>query len=85
MTNLGMANKTRVTNKMALRSRRRSTMVVIGDQHSHVVSDIVGTDAVRADAERRDQSNRNTRKPWVTPAWQRRDTPMEVTMYAGQR
>lgn len=25
------------------------------------------------------------RRPWVAPAWERRDTPMEVTMYASQR
>ncbi|MGH3823478.1 MAG: hypothetical protein ACRDRA_11715 [Pseudonocardiaceae bacterium] len=55
-------------------------MVVIDNRHSHVVSDIVwGAD------EQRDKSSRNMRKPWVAPAWQRRDTPMEVTMYAGQR
>jgi hypothetical protein len=25
------------------------------------------------------------RQPWVAPRWERLDTPMEVTMYAGQR
>jgi hypothetical protein len=26
-----------------------------------------------------------TRKPWVAPRWERLETPMEVTMYAGRR
>jgi hypothetical protein len=30
-------------------------------------------------------STRRTRRQWVTPTWQRLETPMEVTMYAGQR
>lgn len=30
-------------------------------------------------------STRRTRRQWVTPTWQRLETPMEVTMYAGRR
>jgi hypothetical protein len=26
-----------------------------------------------------------TRRPWVVPTWERLETPMEVTMYAGRR
>lgn len=26
-----------------------------------------------------------TRRQWVTPTWERLETPMEVTMYAGRR
>lgn len=56
-------------------------MAVINDQHTHVLSEIVvgGTD------EQVDTSHQKTGRPWVAPAWERRDTPMEVTMYAGQR
>ncbi len=31
------------------------------------------------------QSTLRTRRQWVTPTWERLDTPMEVTMYAGRR
>ena len=51
-------------------------MVVINDRRSPVVR---GTD------EQCDKSNQGTRRPWMMPAWERQDTPMEVTMYAGQR
>jgi hypothetical protein len=30
-------------------------------------------------------STRRIRRQWVTPTWQRLETPMEVTMYAGRR
>jgi hypothetical protein len=30
-------------------------------------------------------SKRRARRQWVTPTWQRLETPMEVTMYAGRR
>lgn len=26
-----------------------------------------------------------TRRPWIAPTWERLETPMEVTMYAGRR
>lgn len=55
-------------------------MVVIDKQRSHVVSDVV-----RDADEQRDNPSRTPRRAWVAPAWERRDTPMEVTMYAGQR
>jgi hypothetical protein len=55
-------------------------MVVTGDRHSHVAGTFGESTS--------DESSRRileTRKPWVTPTWQRLDTPMEVTMYAAQR
>ncbi len=58
-------------------------MVVIDDRRSHIVGEVV-----RDVADQDETSSRNTadaRRPWVTPTWDRRDTPMEVTMYAGQR
>lgn len=30
-------------------------------------------------------STARVRRQWVTPTWQRLDTPMEVTMYVGRR
>jgi hypothetical protein len=31
------------------------------------------------------QCMQETRRRWVPPTWERLETPMEVTMYAGQR
>jgi hypothetical protein len=31
------------------------------------------------------QSTPGTRRQWVTPTWERVETPMEVTMYVGRR
>jgi len=31
------------------------------------------------------QHLQETRRQWVSPTWERLDTPMEVTMYAGRR
>lgn len=31
------------------------------------------------------QSTLRTSRQWVTPTWERLETPMEVTMYAGRR
>lgn len=62
-------------------------MTVIGDRRSHVAGDVLG-DVAGGAGKQWDESNRSTaglRKPWVKPTWERRDTPMEVTMYAGQR
>jgi hypothetical protein len=54
-------------------------MVIINDRRSEVVAD--------ADArfEKPSRSMSDRRRPWVAPTWERRDTPMEVTMYAGRR
>lgn len=32
-----------------------------------------------------EQSTPRTRRTWVAPTWERLETPMEVTMYAGRR
>lgn len=56
-------------------------MVVINDCQGHVAG---GT----FDQSTNDQASQpmpQMRRSWVTPAWERLDTPMEVTMYAGQR
>ncbi len=31
------------------------------------------------------QNTPRTRRKWVAPTWERLETPMEVTMYAGRR
>jgi hypothetical protein len=36
-------------------------------------------------SEKPTQSTPRTRRQWVTPTWERLETPMEVTMYAGRR
>jgi len=51
-------------------------MVAGHDRHGGVVSETLG---------HRTQSTPRTRRPWVAPTWERLDTPMEVTMYAGRR
>ena len=56
-------------------------MVVTGDRHGHVTGGTFGESTSDESSRRIPQ----TRKPWVTPTWQRLDTPMEVTMYAAQR
>jgi hypothetical protein len=56
-------------------------MVVINDRQGHVARGMF-------DQSTNDQASQpmpQTCKSWVTPAWERLDTPMEVTMYAGQR
>jgi hypothetical protein len=58
-------------------------MVVIDDRPSHIVGEIVRDTDDHGETSRRNTAD--TRGPWVAPAWDRRDTPMEVTMYAGQR
>jgi hypothetical protein len=56
-------------------------MDVTGDRQGHVAGGTFGQSTSGESSRRIPQ----TRKPWVTPAWQRLDTPMEVTMYAAQR
>jgi hypothetical protein len=51
-------------------------MVAVYDRHSGVVSGRL---------EKSIQSTPRTRQQWVPPAWERLETPMEVTMYAGRR
>jgi hypothetical protein len=49
---------------------------------------IVGDQRGRAASERFEKSGQDTppaRRQWVKPTWERLETPMEVTMYAGQR
>lgn len=73
-----------ITNMAAPRSRRRSTMVVIEDRQRDIVNN-VGEQPAMPSPTMPSRSPANTRMQWVTPTWERRDTPMEVTMYAGQR
>jgi ABC-type cobalt transport system substrate-binding protein len=56
-------------------------MVVIDDRHFHAAS-VRGADE---ELEKSSQRTPDTLRPWVAPAWERQDTPMEITMYAGQR
>lgn len=58
-------------------------MAVTADRYGHVP----GTSGQSTiDQSRRSSSSvPQTKKAWVTPAWERLDTPMEITMYAGQR
>lgn len=73
-----------IINMAALRSRRRSTMVVIQDRHRHVANH-VGEQPAMSSPTMSSRSSAGGRRQWVAPTWERRDTPMEVTMYAGQR
>jgi hypothetical protein len=56
-------------------------MVVIDDRHGHISGGTFGKSTTDQGSQRTPQ----TRESWVTPAWERLETPMEVTMYAGQR
>ncbi|MGH3771692.1 MAG: phosphotransferase [Pseudonocardiaceae bacterium] len=56
--------------------QRRSNMIVGDGRHERVVSERLGKST---------QSAPSTRRQWVAPTWERLDTPMEVTMYAGRR
>ena len=62
-------------------------MVVLNDRRREVVSKVVmGADEQLDKPSGSTADNlSDTRRPWVAPTWERRDTPMEVTMYAGQR
>lgn len=51
-------------------------MVTVHDQHGRVVSERI---------ENSIQGAPRTRRQWVVPTWERLETPMEVTMYAGRR
>ena len=68
-----------IINKAAPGSWRRSAMVIVEDQHHHVVNCAGERPAMSS------RSAAEARRQWVAPTWERRDTPMEVTMYAGQR
>jgi hypothetical protein len=51
-------------------------MVTVHEQHGRVVNERVEKPA---------HDPPRTRRQWVAPTWERLDTPMEVTMYAGRR
>lgn len=51
-------------------------MIVVDGRHGRVVSGRL---------ERSTRSTPSTRRQWAAPTWERLDTPMEVTMYAGRR
>jgi hypothetical protein len=69
-------------------------MVVIEDRNRHVVNS-VGEQPVMpsptmpsptmSSPRISSRTAADARREWVAPTWERRDTPMEVTMYAGQR
>lgn len=59
-------------------------MIVIEDRHRHVVNGVAKQPGV-PNPEISSSGAADTRRQWVAPMWERRDTPMEVTMYAGQR
>ncbi len=52
-------------------------MVAVHDQHGRVVNGEFGN-VTQSPAPR-------THRQWVAPTWERLETPMEVTMYAGRR
>jgi hypothetical protein len=74
-------------------------MVVIEDRHRHVVNSVGEQPAMptptmsnptmsnptMSNPTMSSRSSADARRQWVAPTWERRDTPMEVTMYAGQR
>ncbi len=56
-------------------------MVALHDRRGGVVSERPGNETLGTSA----HSTPHTRRMWVAPTWERLETPMEVTMYAGQR
>jgi hypothetical protein len=56
-------------------------MTIMSDRPSRVA----GTPLRQSTTDNQGESMPQMRKPWVAPAWERLDTPMEITMYAGQR
>lgn len=56
-------------------------MVALHDRCGGVVSERLGNETPGTLT----QSTPHTRRMWVAPTWERLETPMEVTMYAGQR
>ena len=64
-----------------LLGQRRSNMTIMSDRPSRVA----GTPLRQSTTDNQGESMPQMRKPWVAPAWERLDTPMEITMYAGQR
>jgi hypothetical protein len=56
-------------------------MVAVHDRHAGVVSEMLRNERLGKPT----QSTPRTRRTWVAPSWERLDTPMEVTMYAGRR
>jgi hypothetical protein len=59
-------------------------MVVIEDRNRHVVNS-VGEQPAMPSPRISSRTAADARREWMAPTWERRDTPMEVTMYAGQR
>lgn len=51
-------------------------MVAGADRRGGIVSDRLGKPT---------PGTARTRRTWVAPTWERLDTPMEITMYAGRR
>ncbi len=51
-------------------------MVAVDDRCGRLTSRSPGKSA---------QNVAHSRRQWVAPKWERLDTPMEVTMYAGRR
>jgi hypothetical protein len=69
-------------------------MVVIEDRNRHVVNSVGEQPAMpsptmpsptMSSPRISSRTAADARREWVAPTWERRDTPMEVTMYAGQR
>ncbi len=51
-------------------------MVTVHDQYGHIVN---------RKPEKPGQGAPRARRQWITPTWERLETPMEVTMYVAQR
>ena len=51
-------------------------MVAVQDRHDDVENERLVKPA---------QNTPRTHRQWVAPTWERLETPMEVTMYVGQR
>jgi hypothetical protein len=59
-------------------------MAIIADRQGYVAGD-TSSQSTTDRSHRSSSSVPQTRKTWVAPVWERLDTPMEITMYAGQR
>lgn len=65
-------------------------MVAVDDQYGRFVgwsnqSTLEQSTLEQSAASKSTESIPSTRREWVAPTWQRWETPMEITMYAGRR
>jgi hypothetical protein len=62
-------------------------MIVVDERHGRVVSGRLGklTPEKQLSVEKASHRAPGARRQWIAPTWERLETPMEITMYAGRR